>query len=124
MDDLDRKIEEALSAEDRRMLAEFGEQGLFGQLGGLFQGRLGWLSVVTFVVATVMFAVGVWASINFYLEDDVAAMLKWAGLAWIGLTAQIMIKIWSWMRMETNRVLREVKRLELQLARHRGKDGF
>jgi hypothetical protein len=122
MDDLDRKIEEALSAEDRKMLKQFGEQGLFGQLGGLFQGRLAWLSMVTFIVATVMFAIGVWAAINFYMEDNVAAMLKWAGLAWIGLTAQIMIKIWSWMRMETNRVLREVKRLELQMARWQGKE--
>ena len=117
MDDLDRKIEEALSAEDRELMGRFGEQGLFGQLGGLFQGKLGWLSVVTVVVATVMFVIGAWAAWKFYMADDVVVMLKWAGLAWLGLTTQIMIKIWSWMRMETNRLLREVKRLELQIAR-------
>ena len=116
MDELDRKIEEALSAEDRAVLSQFGEQGLFGQLGSLFKGKLGWLSAVTFVVATIAVVIGVWAAWKFYQADDVGAMLKWAGLAWIGLTTQIMIKIWSWMRMETNRVIREVKRLELQVA--------
>lgn len=122
MDDLDRKIEEALSAEDRELLSEFGEQGLFGQLGSLFQGKLGWISMITFVVATVMFFIGAWAAWKFYMADDVVAMLKWAGLAWAGLTTQIMIKLWSWMRMESNRILREVKRLELQIARMKGKD--
>lgn len=117
MNDIDKKIEEALNADDRAILEEYGEQGLFGQLGGLFQGKLGWLSMVTFVVAIVMFIVGCWAAWNFYQEDNVAAMLKWAGLAWIGLMTQIMIKQWSWMRMESNRVIREVKRLELQIAR-------
>ncbi len=121
MDDLDKKIAEALSAEDRAMLDKFGEQGLFGQLGGLFRGKLGWLSAVTFVVATVMFVIGAWAAWKFYMADDVVTMLKWAGLAWIGLMTQIMIKLWSWMRMESNRVLREVKRLELQMARMQGK---
>jgi len=117
MDDLDRKIEEALNEEDRRLFSQFGEQGIFGQVGSLFQGKLGWISMITFVVATVMFAIGAWAAWKFYMADDVIAMLKWGGLAWIGFMAQIMIKLWSWMRMESNRVLREVKRLELQIAR-------
>jgi len=117
MDDLDKKIEEALNEEDRALLHEFGEQGLFGQLGGLFRGKLGWLSMITFVVAFIMFAIGAWAAWNFYQASDVVVMLKWAGLAWLGLMAQMMIKLWSWMRMESNRVLREVKRLELQIAR-------
>lgn len=117
MDDLDKKIAEALSEEDRLLLDEFGEQGLFGQLGSLFQGKLSWVSMITFIVATAAFAVGAWAAWKFYAAGDVEAMLKWAGLAWAGLTTQIMIKIWSWMRMESNRVLREIKRVELQLAR-------
>jgi hypothetical protein len=121
MDDLDRKIAEALSIEDRETLEEFGEQGLFGQLGGLFTGKLGWLSAVTFVVATVAVAIGFWAAWNFYHAEDIAAMIKWAALAWAGFMIQIMIKLWSWMRMETNRMIREVKRLELQVARLNGR---
>lgn len=121
MDDLDRKIEAALSAEDRAVLSQYGEQGLLGQVRGLFSGKLGWLSAVTFVAATLMFAIGVWAAWKFYHADDIATMLRWAGLAWFGLMAQIMIKLWSWMRMETNRVIREVKRLELQIARLNGR---
>lgn len=121
MTELDRQIEEALDAEDRAIFAELGEQGLFGQLGGLFQGRLAWLSVIQLAAGTAMFAIGVYAAWKYATIDDVAAMLRWAGLAWFGFTAMMMIKIWSWMRMESNRVLREIKRMELQLARLQSK---
>jgi hypothetical protein len=30
------------------------------------------------------------------------------------------LKIWFWLRMESNRILREIKRLELQIARASG----
>lgn len=119
MDDLDRKIEEALNDEDRALLNEFGEQGLFGQLGGLFTGKLGWLSVATFVIGTIAVVIGLWAAWKFVQADDAATMLRWAALAWAGFMTNIMIKLWSWMRMESNRVLREVKRLELQIARQK-----
>jgi len=117
MDNLDDKIREALSEQDRALMEQFGEQGIFGQLGGLFQGRLAWLSMVTFVAGLVMFAVGVYAAWQFATVGDVPTMLRWGGIAWCGLMSMIMIKIWSWMRMETNRTLREIKRLELQIAR-------
>jgi uncharacterized protein DUF6768 len=117
MDDLDKKIQEALSEEDRELMAQFEEQGLTGQLGGLFQGKTAWLSVVTLAIGTILAIIAIYAIWKFVVADDITAMLKWGGLAWITGTSQMMIKLWSWMRMETNRGLREIKRLELQIAR-------
>lgn len=117
MDDLDRKIQEALSTEDRELMEHFGEQGIFGQLGSLFSGKLAWLSMVTFVVGLVAFFIGAYAVWQITITGDIASMLRWGAVAWAGFMSMIMIKIWSWMRMESNRVIREVKRLELQIAR-------
>ena len=117
MNELDDKIREALSEQDQALMAHFEEQGLLGQLGSLFQGKLAWLSMLTMVVGTIMFAIGVYAAWKFATVGDVVTMLKWGGIAWFGMMSMTMIKIWSWMRMETNRTLREVKRLELQIAR-------
>ncbi len=120
MDELDKKIQEALSEEDRELMAQFEEQGLTGQLGSLFQGRLAWLSVTTMVIGTILTIIAVYAVWKFVMADDISAMLKWGGLAWAAASSQMMIKLWSWMRMETNRSLREIKRLELQIARLQG----
>jgi uncharacterized membrane protein YciS (DUF1049 family) len=44
---------------------------------------------------------------------------------WAACTVVLMVmvgflKIWFWLRMESNRILREIKRLELQIARASG----
>ncbi len=119
MSEIDKEIRDALSEHDRELLEHFGEQGLIGQLGGLFQGKLAWLSVLTMAVGFAVFIVGVYAAWRFTNAGDIASMLSWGGIAWAGFTGMMMIKIWSWMRMETNRTLREIKRLELQIARMR-----
>ncbi len=116
MNQLDDRIRDALEAQDRELLEHLGEQGLWGQLRGLFEGKMAWITVVTLLAGLALTIVGFYAAWKFYTLDDTNAMLRWGGLAWFGLTAQMMIKIWSWMRMETNRTLREMKRIELQLA--------
>ena len=121
MSELDRKIEEALSEQDRSLMAQFGEQGLMGQLGGMFQGKLAWLSAVTFIVGLAMFILGAYAAVQFATVGEIIPMLRWGGIAWFGFIGMMMIKLWSWMRMETNRTLREIKRLELQIARMQAK---
>ena len=48
---------------------------------------------------------------------DIVAMLRWAagaGLAALGLA---MVKLWFLAELQSNAVIREVKRLELQVAR-------
>ncbi len=117
IDELDAKIREALGEEDRALMAHFEEQGLLGQLGGLFKGKLAWLSIATFIIGTILTIIAVYAAWQFIIADDIASMLRWGGLTWIAGTSQMMIKLWSWMRMETNRTLREIKRLELQIIR-------
>ena len=121
MDELDRQIEEALGAQDRGLMEQFGEQGLWAQLGGLFQGKLAWLTAITLLVGTIATVIGFYAIWKFVTVDDVREMLLWGGVVWAGFTTQMMIKLWSWMRMESNRVIREVKRMELQLARLQAK---
>jgi len=117
MDDLDRKIEEALNAEDRAMLDEFGEQGIFTQWFGVYRGPQAWLFSLVTVVAVVLAAGGfysLWKLIEIGSGPDA---VKWGAAAFILLIMVSFIKVYFWMRMESNRIIREVKRLELQIAR-------
>lgn len=116
MDDLDKKISDMLNAEEKMMMDSFDEQGIFGQLGTLFQGKSAWLMMLTFVIGFAFAMVGIFAAWKFAITEELIPMLRWGGLAWLGLFSISLIKLWSWMRMETNRTLREIKRLELQIA--------
>ena len=117
MNELDDKIRDALSEQDQALMEHFEEQGLLGQLGTLFKGKLAWLSIATLFIGTILAFIAIYAIWKFVISDDLASMIRWGALAWIAGVSQMMIKLWSWMRMETNRTLREIKRLELQIIR-------
>ena len=117
MNKLDRMIEEALDAEDRAILAQYGEQGIFGEIVGLFTGKFGPWNILTAVIQVIMFAGALYAGRQFIAVDDLPSMIRWGALAALLVAAMSTIKLMQWQQVQANRVIREVKRVELQLAR-------
>ena len=118
MRDLDSMIDEALSAEERELLRSIGEEpGFFGQALGLFGGRTGWVTGVMVAVQSVLFVGGVWAAFGFFQAPDALGALRWGLPAATLMLMSLIIKMSMWPTLETNRVIRELKRLELQIAR-------
>ena len=118
MRDLDTMIDEALDAEQRELLHSIGEEpGFFAQALGLFTGRTAWVHLLLMVVQTVFFVAGVWAAWNFFEAPDALTAVRWGIPAAVLLLTGLIIKMALWPTMETNRVIRELKRIELQIAR-------
>jgi len=117
MRDLDDQIREALDEEDRALMEEFGEQGIIGQTFSMFQGKQGWIAAATVIASLGLFFVALFAAREFLAAPTIESKLHWAALAWGMLISISLTKIWFWTRMESNRVIREVKRIELQIAR-------
>lgn len=117
MDDLDRKIEEALNEEDRDLLLRFGEQGLWSQWFGVYEGKMRWLAVFATVLTFALVFAAVYCGWKFFSTAEMMEAARWGAGAVMLMVMVGFLKIWFWMRMESNRVLREVKRLELQIAR-------
>ncbi|MBY0423525.1 MAG: hypothetical protein K2Q06_14560 [Parvularculaceae bacterium] len=117
MSKLDKLIEESLKAEDKRLFADFGEQGFVGQIGGLFSGRLGWLNAITMAAQVAMFAGALYAASQLLKADDVVSSIRWVALFATLFAAMSVVKLMQWSQMQANRVIREIKRLELLTAR-------
>ncbi len=117
MTDLDRQIEEALDAEDRNLFDQLGEQGLFSQWFSVYRGKQGWIATISTIAMLALFGGAVYAGWNFLHSASGVEAAQWGAVTWFLMTMVAFMKVWFWMRMETNRVLREVKRVELQLAR-------
>ena len=117
MDDLDRKIEEALSAEDRDLLEQYGEQGLFGQLFSVYDGKIAGIAILATLITFLLFFGAVYCGWEFFAADAAIDAARWGAGAVMLMVMVGFLKIWFWMRMESNRILREVKRVELQIAR-------
>src|SRR3990170_6254385 len=112
MQDIDRKIDDALDAEEQELLRRLDEPGFFTQAFGVFSGPTGWMSMVMMFWQTVMFIAGVWAAWNFFDAADPVTQLRWGLPALLLLIFAGMLKIALIPRMESNRVMRELKRIE------------
>jgi len=120
MRDLDLMIDEALNAEERELLHRIGEEpGFFAQVFGVFRGPTGWVNVLLMVTQGVMFIAGAWAAWRFFEAGDPVAQLRWGLPAAVLLILAAIVKMALLPRIETNHIIRELKRIELQIALRR-----
>ena len=115
-DDLDRKIQQALSAEDAELFGEGGEMGLFEMMLGSFKGRMRFWMIYTMVVIfalTICLFFCIWKA---YSATDTDTRILWLiGVMMFG-SGVGMLKMWWFMQMDKHNILREIKRVELQIA--------
>lgn len=114
MKEIDQKIRAALrgtTAGDA--LAE--EPNLAEELVTAFRGRNHWTNLLAVVFSLGGFGLAVWAGWRFYGAENVSEQLRWGGLALVAVLFVSFIKVWFWLEMHSNRILREVKRVELLL---------
>ena len=124
MTDIDDAIRAGLDADDRAFLASLDdERGLFRQLGDSLGGPLGgWAKVVfamTFVMGIVLL-VSVWQLLT---ADTTRDQILWATAAMALVMSTGFLKDWLFSRMNMFTVLREVKRLRVQVAMLEAKAG-
>ena len=118
MRDLDRMIDEAIGEEERELLRRIGDEpGFFSQISDIFGGSTGWVNAVLMAVQTVIFLAGLWAAWMFFAAGDPVTQLRWGLAAAVLLLMAIMLKMMVWPSFQANRILRELKLIQLQLVR-------
>lgn len=117
MTNLDQAIRQALSAEDAEFLARFDSESPMREALGTFSGQWGALNVFAALITFAMFGVFVYCTWNAFSAADLRDTILWGGGALLAMLGVAMLKMYFWMEMNKNVMLREVKRLELQVAR-------
>lgn len=118
MRDLDDLIEEALEDEERELLRSIGEKpGFVERALGLFGAGVKWMVAFMMIGQTLLFIAGVWAAWNFFGASEPVAQLRWGLPAAVLLLASLSVKLAVAPPIHANRILCELKRIELQLAR-------
>lgn len=122
MRDIDELIDQALSEEERALLARNEpEPGFVSQVLAMGRGRLGWVMWVSYVSSGVTFFAGVYALWQVFASADALAAVRWGVGALVLLQMTMLTKTYMGSHLEANRVLREIKRLELRLVRLEGR---
>lgn len=121
--DLDALIKEALDSEDRALLDEYGEEpGYFAQAFGIFRGKLAWVMWVMYITNIAGAGIAIWALIKMLGTTDPVMTMRWGVLVLASMNVGIFMKGGLGLQGQINRVIREVKRLELQVARQQSRE--
>lgn len=117
MTDTDNRITAALDADDKEFLASLeADRGLFRQIGDSWQGPMGGWAKFAFAMSVVFGAIllGVIWQVIHTSHPVVHTLWAIAGVAVLIMLG--FLKMWMFNRMNMLTILREVKRLQLQVA--------
>lgn len=118
MSDLDQAIRQALGKEDAELMDRVAaDLSLPQHILNAYGGPFGALNLLATLVGVALFAGGAFSVWQFIQAVEVKAMLTWAGLAALAFAGLTIIKLWFWMELQRNLIVREIKRLEFQVAR-------
>lgn len=117
----DTPLDAAIAAEERDLLRRIGDDdpGHVDQALSLLGSRTGWVSGVLLVTQAVMFIAGVWTGWRFFGAEDTLTALHWGIPSAILLIMALMLKLALWPAMQTHRLLRALKRVELMVIQQR-----
>lgn len=118
MTSFETRLGASLSKDDEAFLKDLeDDRGLFTQLGATLSGPMKYWTAIVFVSVFIMFALSVWCVVNAFAAETVKETILWAGFAIAGVNGIGLLKMWLFMRMNHLATLREIKRVELQVAR-------
>ncbi len=117
MNELDDTIRSALKSQAQHgAIDPDREPPMRTQIAETFRGRFRWLAWLATFYRIVILIIAVIAAIQFFRVDGTRELIAYATLFLISVLATAFIKLWYWMLLIKNSVLREIKRLELQIA--------
>jgi hypothetical protein len=115
---IDELIRETLSAEEAAFYDSLEEKDLFGKLGAIYRGKMGWLSIIMTIVQLLIFVIFVGCVVVFLEADTTEELIKWGAAGFCCILTITMLKLFIWMQMDKNDLLQELKKLELLVASH------
>ncbi|WP_452601223.1 DUF6768 family protein [Pontimicrobium sp. MEBiC06410] len=113
---IDALIKETLTQEEAKFYEDLDEQGVFQMIWGLFKGKNKWIMLLMNIVTVVFFILFIYCIVQFFNAEETKELIKWSTGTIIFLLGVSMLKVFAWMQMDKNALLREIKRLELQVS--------
>jgi hypothetical protein len=82
-----------------------------------FTGRANWIMAGAWLKLLAFFVLAIVAAVQFFRTDSTRAMIAWAAGFIVCTSAMGMMATFFWMQLNRNAITREIKRLELAIAR-------
>ena len=115
MNSFDDDIRSAVKGDEH--LADAGNEGLIEQVSATFKSRMRYWVVLVWAMTLVTTGIAVFAAVMFFQSETTRDWILYATVFLWAAMAVGMLKMWYWMEMNRNTHTREIKRVELQIAK-------
>ncbi len=117
MNTIDQRIQAALSEEDKALLDQYRDnQNVLSEVLLSFHGIRGYFVILVWIIMLVWTGLFGLCAVKFISADSVDSKITWLGGGLVCLVTLIACKLWYYMELNRNTVMRELKRLELQIG--------
>jgi hypothetical protein len=117
MNSIDDRIRQSMSSDDRALLARLdADDTLYRDVIATFSGRMRWLNITGWIAGFVLFGVALLCAWQFVHQDDARTMMLWGAGTALAAAGLALIKVWFWMEIQRGAIVRELKRIQLQVA--------
>jgi len=93
------------------------DEGLFDRLSGSFRGAMGRWVVAVYLTAVVVGVIIAWSFYRFFVAIELQDQVFWGVCFVASLSMQGFVKQWLFMESNRNSIMREIKRVEIAVAR-------
>ena len=114
--EIDQMIKDALSADEQDLFNNYDEQNVLQKFGGLFQGKMKWINIMSMVFQLIIFVIAVYCGYRAFYAVDNTQMIQFGVGGFLAMMAVSFLKMYHFMEMNKNAVIREIKRVELQVS--------
>ncbi|WP_299214993.1 DUF6768 family protein [uncultured Dokdonia sp.] len=115
-EEVDHLIKQALTEEEAKFYDTLDEQNIVQMFGGVFEGKNKWIVIAMNIVNLFVLGFFVYCIIQFFNTDVTNELITWAVAGVFCMLILSMLKLYMWMQMDKNSIVRELKRLELQVS--------
>lgn len=117
---IDKRIQQALKEDANNIQQSLqNEQGLFEMIGQTFKGGLKRWVILVNIVTLLVTAVLIGCGYQFFIAATQFELTFWGVCFIAALIAQIALKQWLFQEIYRNNILREIKRLEIEILQLR-----
>jgi len=115
-EEIDEIIKSALTKEEASFYDELEEQSLLEMVLSTYQGKMKWPLIFSAFFIFLIFGLAVYCLVQFLNAETTRDMMTWGAGMFGGMMAVGFMKLFHWMEMNKNTILREVKRVEFQIG--------
>ena len=120
-EEIDRLIKETLTEQEAKFYDELDEQNLFDMVIGVFRGKNKWMFIYINFIQVLTFIAFIYCLVQFFNTEETNDLIKWGLAGFLAIFATTMLKLFTWMQMDKKAIIREIKRLEIQVSSISGK---